>query len=77
MKRPGTFSFPFLVFVLLGLSNASFAQSSDVDMADLLRQDGKIYVVVSVLGVIFIGIIVYMILIDRRLKKLEKNTGKR
>mgnify|MGYP001582542088 CR=1 FL=1 len=41
-------------------------------MADELRSSGKIYVVVGVLSVIFIGIIIYLINIDRKISKMEK-----
>lgn len=47
-----------------------------VEMADSLAQSGKIYVVVTVLSVIFIGIIVYLISIDRKISKLEKEEKK-
>ncbi len=41
-------------------------------MADVFRQDGKIYVVVAVMLVILGGVTVYMVGIDRKLNKLEK-----
>lgn len=47
-----------------------FAQS----MADEMRGNGKIYVVVAVLVTIFIGIIIYLIRLDRKLTRLEKET---
>lgn len=47
-------------------------QNQRVEMADALRADGKIYVVVAVLLVIFAGITVYALQIDRKLKRLEK-----
>jgi CcmD family protein len=59
-----------LSFLLLFLSYAVFAQ----DMADTMRSNGKIYVVVAVLTTIFIGIILYLIRLDRKLSKLEKET---
>lgn len=43
-----------------------------VEMADVLRQNGKIYVVVAVLSVIFIALVVYLYIQDRKIKKLEK-----
>ena len=46
--------------------------NSEVDMADKMRQNGKIYVVVGVIVIIFIGITVYAIRIDRKLGALEK-----
>ncbi len=62
-----------LLLVLLSIN--SFAQNADVnkvEMADTLYQSGKIYVVVVVLCVIFIGLITYLISLDRKLGKLEK-----
>lgn len=61
-----------LLFMLLMMS-VSYAQTStNVEMADALRNSGKIYVVVSVIAVIFLGIATYLIYLDRRLSKLEK-----
>ena len=45
-------------------------------MADALMSSGKIYIVVIVVAVIFIGITAFMIQLDRRLKKLEQNKDK-
>ena len=42
------------------------------EMADLLRSNGKIYVVVSVLSIIFIGIVSYLVFLDKKINKLEK-----
>jgi CcmD family protein len=39
-----------------------------------MRSNGKIYVVVAVLVTIFIGIIIYLIHLDRKLTRLEKET---
>jgi len=61
--------FSILLLLLLGYVSA-FAQSPEMDTA--LRSSGKIYVVVVVLTVIFIGLAIYLFSIDRRLKKIEK-----
>jgi CcmD family protein len=50
--------------------------SNGVEMADALRSSGKIYVVVSVISVVFIGIAIYLFSIDSRLKKIEKQNTK-
>jgi CcmD family protein len=52
-----------------------FAQdtANGVEMADALRRNGKIYVVVAVILAIFLGIIIYLIRLDRKISKLEKN----
>jgi CcmD family protein len=66
-------SFLLTICFILSLSIVSYAQNSNgVDMATELRSSGKIYVVVMVLAVIFIGIAIYLFSIDNRLKKIEK-----
>jgi len=41
------------------------------DGTDFMRSTGKIYVVVAVIMAIFLGLIFYLIRIDRRTKKIE------
>ena len=48
------------------------APTSQVEMADVMRQNGKIYVVVAVILLIFSGLVFYMIRIDQKISKLEK-----
>ena len=68
MKR-----FILTLSLILSLTVIGLAQSSNgVEMADGLRSSGKIYVVVMVLVVIFIGLAFYLFSIDNRLKKIEK-----
>jgi hypothetical protein len=49
--------------------------TNGVEMADALRQNGKIYVVVAVILTIFVGIIIYLIRLDKKISKLEKNNS--
>jgi CcmD family protein len=42
-----------------------------VEMADILRQSGKIYVVIAVLVIIFLSIAVYLFMQDKKIKELE------
>jgi len=44
----------------------------DIEMADTLRAEGKIYVVVLTLVSILAGMFVYLIMLDKKVKKLEK-----
>lgn len=46
--------------------------NQDVEMADKLRAEGKIYVVVIVLLIILLVLFTYVILLDRKISKLEK-----
>lgn len=62
------------LFLLLAFSfSVSFAQEQRVEMADLMREEGKIYVVVGVLLLILLGVFTYLILLDKKLKRLEKS----
>jgi ABC-type amino acid transport system permease subunit len=73
-----------LVFALLLLFSTNLSgqnkieiASSDytnqkVEMADQLRSDGKIYVVVAVILVILAGLFIYLFRIERNVKNLEK-----
>lgn len=45
---------------------------SAVEMADIFRAEGKIYVVLTVLGIIFGGLLAYLIYLDKKIKRLEK-----
>ncbi len=46
-------------------------ENKGVDMADKMRENGKIYVVVGVIVIIFLGITFYAIRIDKKLSKIE------
>lgn len=63
-----------ILLTLLLISGNLFAQTADngVAMADKLRADGKIWVVVAVIAVIFAGIAINMLRIDSKLSKIEK-----
>lgn len=62
----------FLTAFLLLFSIVVSAQNSRPEMADALRRDGKIYVVVLVLATIFAGIIAYLVRLDRKISRMEK-----
>ena len=63
--------FLFLVVGVLFCSMA-FAQGSKPEMADVMRSNGKIYVVVAVCLTILLGLFVYVFSVDRKLTRLEK-----
>ena len=43
-----------------------------IEMADTMRSEGKIYVVVAILLVIFAGLIGYLVFLDRKITRIEK-----
>ncbi|MFN3951185.1 MAG: CcmD family protein [Thermaurantimonas sp.] len=61
---------------LLLMASLLPAQSTDPEMADAFRAEGKIYVVVAVCLIVLFGLIAYLTGIDRRLKKLEDMSKK-
>ena len=65
----------FVITALLLINFLTQAQGTTdtVDMADTMRSNGKIYVVVAVIITIFAGIIIYLIRLDRKMTRLEKN----
>jgi len=63
--------YTFFFFLLMPI--ASFSQAStDVEMADVLRRDGKIYTVVIGLVIVLTVMIFYLIRLDRKMHKLEE-----
>lgn len=59
------------IFFLFGFLISPAVCQAHID--DFMRSTGKIYVVVAVLVVIFLLIIGYLIVLDRKIKKLENN----
>ncbi len=57
-----------LLLGLIGLFTPSWSWAQD---SDFFRSIGKIYVVVAVIVAIFIGLVLFLIYLDRRLTKLE------
>jgi uncharacterized membrane protein YdjX (TVP38/TMEM64 family) len=63
------------IALLLGLIHlAAFAQDLTTNEAsnDLMRSNGKIFLVMTIVVVLIAGLLVYLITIDRKISKLEK-----
>ena len=69
-----------LLQLVLFTATTAFAQATSSDaspeMADGLRQSGKIYVVVAAVVVIVAGLLFYLISLDRKVSKLEQEIKK-
>jgi CcmD family protein len=59
-------------FILTGI-NAMSQGNETVGMADTMRSNGKIYVVIAVILTILTGLILYLIRLDKKISKLEKS----
>ncbi|MBA2744904.1 MAG: CcmD family protein [Flavisolibacter sp.] len=65
----------FIILLLLVQLAALAQPGGEVEMADAMHANGKIYVVVAVILTIFAGIIIYLVRLDRKISKLEKNNS--
>lgn len=46
--------------------------AQNAEMADGMRSNGKIYVVIAVMLTILLGLVLYVIRLDRKISRLEK-----
>ena len=63
-----------MIILLFLLNLTAFSQDNlnSVEMADVMRSNGKIYVVVAVSTIILTGLIIYLINLDNRIRRIEK-----
>jgi len=60
------------ILTAIVITTVAFAQDKP-EMADVMRSNGKIYVVVAVCLTILIGLFAYVFSVDRKISRLEKN----
>jgi hypothetical protein len=66
-------AFLLLAALLLPVLHAAAQNAADTpEMADTLRQNGKIYVVVAVIAVVLASLLAFLISLDRKVGRLEK-----
>ncbi|HEU4551950.1 MAG TPA: CcmD family protein [Chitinophaga sp.] len=70
-RRTSYFLFTLVLLFTSMLAKAQQQNTETGPVNEMLRSNGKIYVVVAVLVIIFIGIILYLIRLDRKITKLE------
>ncbi len=68
------YAFLFSAIVMLIPAMLMAQPNGPVEMADGLRSSGKIYVVVAVIVTLFTGLVLYIISLDRKISKLEKES---
>jgi CcmD family protein len=59
-------------FACFALQAQDSAVTEKPQMAEAMRSNGKIYVVIAVLITILFGILLYVVNLDRKISKLEK-----
>ena len=60
-----------IISLLLTLIN--HAQDDKTEMADTMRSNGRIYVVVAVVVLILLGLFLYLVRLDKKITRIEKN----
>lgn len=65
-----------ILFILCGawLSLSSF-QGETIEMADGIRSNGLIYIVVAIFVIMAIGILFYLFSLDRKISKMENESS--
>lgn len=58
--------------LLLTLSMAAFGQNTRSSMDNVMRSNGQIYVVIAVMLTILIGLLLYLVRLDKKISKMEK-----
>ena len=61
-----------LVATFLLMTDVAIAQPATTPMADLMRSEGRIYVVIAVMLTILGGLLLYLVRLDRKISRLEK-----
>lgn len=64
-----------LTTALLAVSSRA-AWAQQIEMADTLRAEGKIYVIVGIILIVLAGLFVYLFLLDRKVTRIEKELNK-
>jgi heme A synthase len=73
LMRTSFFAFCLLTGLFVRAQDS--LQKEKPQMADAMRSNGKIYVVVTVLVIILAGLFVYLISLDRKLSRIEKDNS--
>jgi hypothetical protein len=63
--------------VLAFIVSSQAALAQEPEMADVMRSEGKIYVVVGIILIVLSGLILYLFLQDRKINKLEEMINKK
>jgi CcmD family protein len=61
--------------MLVFFTTTLYAQQ-EVEMADTLRTEGKIYVIVGIILIVLAGLFVYLFLLDRKVSRIEREVKK-
>jgi CcmD family protein len=72
LNRAFALLLPLLLLAGTTLAQATAVAADQPEMADALRANGKIYVVVLVIVIILSGLLAYLVRLDRKVSRLER-----
>jgi uncharacterized integral membrane protein len=61
------------VLMLLCITAVTNAQNTGKQTTDLMRSNGRIYVVIAVMLTILTGLILYLVRLEKKISRLEKD----
>lgn len=62
-----------LTYLMVLMSTALLHAQEGIPMADTMRSEGKIYVLVAIVLVILIGLAGYLFMLDKKVSRVEKD----
>lgn len=69
----------YFLFLLLSVCCSVMTQAQDVNektgLGNTMRSNGRIYVVIAVILTILAGLLLYLVRLDRKIRRLEKTTS--
>jgi uncharacterized membrane protein YidH (DUF202 family) len=72
INRAFSFCLTIALLLISVLANAQQQDTESGAVNEFFRSNGKIYVIVGVLLIIFLGIVIFLISLDRKISKLEQ-----
>ena len=61
-----------MLLTIMAMAVQAQTETATADNADIMRSNGKIYVVVAVVITILLGLFFYVFNLDRKISRLEK-----
>lgn len=56
---------------MLFMLSGTVVQAQDFEMADVMRSNGQIYVVVAIILIVLLGLFTFLFTLERKIKRLE------
>lgn len=60
-----------LVYLMLFMLSGTVVHAQDFEMADVMRSNGQIYVVVAIILIVLLGLFTFLFTLERKIKRLE------